>query len=281
MAQWRSVIESPVRDHNKAKRSTMRAPGDTRPWWGRGGRIVQTEDDMMNAGRQAILALLALACAPAGLAQATSAAADLHAAARSGDLALLQAGLKQGANPNARDKQGRTPLMDAAAEAQVAAMRLLIASGADVNAAAHDGQTPLMAAAAAGALDAARLLVQSRADLNLASRGWGTALKTAERTGHNDIAAMLLRAGARSTGSSVGDTVCVRSWGGDGYCGTVEAIDKTQYRLRVTKLVGCQNGCPARADCSGGRTVGGSEGIAVGDEVSTTSWCLTHTGVQP
>jgi hypothetical protein len=206
---------------------------------------------------------------------------DLHKAARSGDLTLLRLRLAQGANPNVRDTQGRTPLMDAVAGDQLDAIRLLISHGADLNARANDGETPLMQAAAEGRLDAARLLVQSGAGLNLVSRGWGSALRTAERTGHNDIAAMLLEAGARSTGSSVGDTVCVRPWGGDGYCGTVESIDKTHYRIRVTKIVGCEDGCPARKECSAGRPVGGSDGITVGDEVDTVVWCLTQTGVKP
>ncbi len=227
------------------------------------------------------IAVLVLACAPAALAQDTAAAADLHKAARSGDVALIQARLRQGVNPNVRDQEGRTPLMDAVVTEQVAAMRALISGGADVNVRARDGQTPLIEAAGEGRLDAARVLVASGADLNLSSRGWGTALKTAERTGHNDVAAMLLQAGARSTGSSVGDTVCVRSWGGNGYCGKVLSINKTQYRLRVTSLVGCERGCPAKAECSAGRNVGGSDGIAVDDEVNTVSWCLTHTGVKP
>ncbi len=231
-------------------------------------------------------ALLALALAPLTLGQerdarAAKITAEMHKAARAGDLARLQSRLRQGADPNARDKDGRTLLMDAVAGGQLDAMRLLIAHKADLNAHANNGATPLMVAAEQGRLDAAKLLVESGADLNAASRGWGTALKTAERSGHNDVAAMLRKAGARSTGSSAGDTVCVRPWGGDGYCGTVESLNKTQYRIRVTRIVGCEQGCVAKEECSAGRPVGGSGGIAVGDEVDTVSWCLTHTGVKP
>jgi hypothetical protein len=205
----------------------------------------------------------------------------IHRAARAGDLALLHSQLHSGASANVRDDAGRTPLMDAVAAGQIEAVRLLLSMGADVNARTHAGRTPLIEAAAEGQLEAAQLLVKAGADLNFAQRGWGTALKAAERTGHNDIATMLLKAGARSTGSSVGDTVCVRPWDGDGYCGTVEAIDKTKYRIRVTQIVGCSDGCPAKAECSAGRPVGGAEGVTTGDEVNTVSWCLTHAGVKP
>lgn len=172
----------------------------------------------------------------------------LHRAVRTGDLSLLRARLKAGADPNARDAAGRTPLIEAAER---------------------------------GRLDAARLLIAAGADLNASQRGWGTALETAERTGHTKLAALLRQAGARSSGRSVGDKVCVRPWKGDGYCGTVEAVDKTTYRIRITEIVGCANGCPARAECSAGKPVGGPSGLHAGDEVTTVSWCLTHTGVQP
>jgi hypothetical protein len=171
--------------------------------------------------------------------------------------------------------------MDAVAAGQVEAARLLLSAGADINAHTLAGLTPLIEAAAHGQFEATQLLVKAGADLNREARGWGTALKAAERTGHNDIAGMLIKAGARSTGSSVGDTVCVRPWGGNGYCGVVQAIDETRYRLRVTKVVGCSQGCPAKTECSAGRPVGGAEGITIGDEVNTVSWCLTHTGVKP
>jgi hypothetical protein len=205
----------------------------------------------------------------------------LHKAARAGDLTLLRSQLHSGVNANVGDNAGRTPLMDAVAAGQTEAVHLLLSSGADANAHTNSGLTPLIEAAAHGELEAAQLLVRAGADLNYAQRGWGTALKAAERTGHNNIAAMLLNAGARSTGSSVGDTVCVRPWGGDGYCGVVKAMNKTSYNLRVTKIVGCSDGCPAKAECSDGRPVGGADGVAIGDEVTTASWCFTHTGVKP
>ena len=206
---------------------------------------------------------------------------DLHRAARTGDLALLRAQLQLGADPNERDSDGRTPLMDAVAAGKISSMRVLLSAKANVNAHANSGRTALIEAAAQGNMAATRLLIQSGADLNGTQRGWGSAVKTAERMGHPEIAEVLLKAGAKSSGSSVGDKVCVRPWSGNGYCGTVESVNKNDYRIRVTEIVGCRDGCPARQECSEGRAVGGSYGINIGDEINTVSWCLTQTGVKP
>ena len=130
-------------------------------------------------------------------------------------------------NPYERDKAMRTPLMDAVKSDRVEAVRLLIDSGADVNAVSDSGRTPLIESAEFGQIDSARLLIASGADINASQRGWGTPLEAAERTGHNELAAMLRRSGARSSGRSLGDTVCVRPWHGDGYCGVVEEVNKT------------------------------------------------------
>jgi ankyrin repeat protein len=159
-------------------------------------------------------------------------------------------------------------------------VRVLLASGADVNASDVNGITALIEAADKGRPKTARLLLQSGANVNVSTRGLGTALDAAERSGHNDIVAMLRQAGDRTTGKSVGDTVCVRPWGGNGYCGTVESVNKNQFQIRVTEIVGCGGGCSAKAECSAGRPVGGPQGIKVGDTVNTVSWCLTQTGVQ-
>jgi len=204
-----------------------------------------------------------------------------HQSARTGDLNSLRSTLQQGADPNARDVSGHTALIDAVAGGQIEAARVLLDAGAKVNITSSEGRTPLIEAAAQGHLDSAQLLINSGADLNVTQRGSGTALEAAERRGHNDVAALLRQAGARSSGRSVGDTVCVRPWKGDGYCGTVEAVNKTAFQVRVTRIVGCESGCSAKPLCSAGRTVGGTDGIAEGELVSTVSSCLTHTGVQP
>jgi ankyrin repeat protein len=205
---------------------------------------------------------------------------QLHKAARAGDLKRLQARLQQGVNPDALSPSGRTALLEAAAAGQLHAMRALLEAGAHVNAASPDGQTPLIEAAVHNRADTVKLLLEAGADLNLRSRGFGSALEAAERMGHEQIAQILRNAGARTFGRSVGDTVCVRPWNGEGYCGTVTAIHQNQYQIRITKIVGCRDGCEPKPECSAGKPVGGADGFRVGDEITTVSWCLTHTGVK-
>ncbi len=241
---------------------------------------------MLTIGRVVLatgVVLLGLSVLTAQIAEPVRAAktveSRLHQSARTGNIALLRSELQNGADPNALNSDGEAPLIAAVRTGHLGAVRILLAGGADVNLRSSAGRTALIEAAEAGRLRTAQLLIQHGADLNASART-GTALETAERTGHLRLAALLRRAGARTSGRSVGDTVCVRPWAGDGYCGVVEDIWKNTYRLRVTEIVGCTGGCPARAECSAQMPVGGTSGIKAGDHVETQSWCLTHTGVQ-
>ncbi len=182
---------------------------------------------------------------------------------------------------DARDAQGLTPLVSAASEGDTARVKSLLAAGAGVNATAADGRTALIAAAESGKIDAVAALIAAGASLDWSSRGTGTALNVAENTGQAQIAALLLQSGAHSTGKSVGDSVCVRPWAGDGFCGTVRSFNPRSVEIEITKLVGCAGGCQARAECSAARLVGGSNGVQPGDRIAVPSWCLTQTGVKP
>ena len=72
----------------------------------------------------------------------------------------------------------------------------LIESGADVNASDRNGQTPLMLAAGSGAVDMAALLMSSGARVNATTGDGHTALIIAAGKGKKPMVALLLKAGA-------------------------------------------------------------------------------------
>src|SRR5918993_5640675 len=80
------------------------------------------------------------------------------------DEAKVRLLLSRGAAVNAKQIEGRTPLFLAAALANGnAALHLLLAQGANPNVATSNGQTPLMAAALHGNVDAMRMLLDAKA----------------------------------------------------------------------------------------------------------------------
>ncbi len=204
----------------------------------------------------------------------------LLAASARGDAAEVAALVREGADPNARDASFQPALLLAVASGRPEAVRALLAAGASPDAGDRSSWTPLHQAVEQGDLASARALLEAGATPDLRSRARGTALDVAEREGRSAIALLLRENGARGSGKSIGDTVCVRPWAGEGYCGRVEAIDRTRFELRVTEIVGCDRGCPARAACSAGRPVASEAGLAPGDRISVPASCLTHTAVR-
>lgn len=101
-----------------------------------------------------------------------------------------------GADPNAADVNGRTPLMIAGRSGRSDLVAALIDAGADVNAANNNGGTPLMFSAIAGDPATVSLLLEHGARVQaVGNMGW-TALMVAAVKGHPHVIHMLLEGGA-------------------------------------------------------------------------------------
>ncbi len=96
----------------------------------------------------------------------TAFADPIHDAAVNGDLAGVQAELDKGADVNAKNNSGWTPLHIAAYVGLKEIAKLLLAKGADVYAKDSIGVTPLHYAAWNGRTEIAELLIAAGADVN-------------------------------------------------------------------------------------------------------------------
>ena len=135
-----------------------------------------------------------------GLADASMTDAALHAACSHGLADTVRELLATGADADAEDEEGLTPLLYACMEGHVDCASLLLENRADVNKAeAADGYTPLVAACQEGSrfLACASLLLDHRADVNLATSMGITPLHNCCMIGEVEFMRLLLEHGAR------------------------------------------------------------------------------------
>jgi ankyrin repeat protein len=95
----------------------------------------------------------------------------LHWAVYKVDRELVAELIDHGAKPDVTNKYGSSPLAEAAKLGDLALVRQLLDAGADVESPNADGQTALMLAARIGSLDVAKLLVERGANVN-AKEAW-------------------------------------------------------------------------------------------------------------
>lgn len=119
----------------------------------------------------------------------------LFRAIRSGDLQAVRNLLNNGIDPNVRDEDGGTALMNAAVYSDVEMMATIIQKGAAVNTSNKAGATALMWSV--GDLEKVRLLIRHGADVNATSDAHSTPLILAcQLPNATDVVALLLESGA-------------------------------------------------------------------------------------
>lgn len=143
-----------------------------------------------------VLAAMSLGAVGGAAVQPAPAAVDLHSLIRSADLDALRRAAAAGADINARDAWGRTPLIVALQQRQPAAVASLIELGAGIALTDAWGRTPLLVATQLKDTAAVRLLLARGADVDRANKNDITPLIAAAQTGNPDAMTLLLAAGA-------------------------------------------------------------------------------------
>ncbi|MGW4823182.1 ankyrin repeat domain-containing protein [Streptomyces sp. NPDC004227] len=105
-------------------------------------------------------------------------------AAHRGDVAAVREALAAGADREARDEQGRTPLLRAALADEVEAARVLVDAGADVNAQDDRLDSAWLVTGVTGSVAMMRALLPGGPDLRLTNRFGGVSVIPASERGH-------------------------------------------------------------------------------------------------
>ena len=121
----------------------------------------------------------------------------LLCAANYGHKDVVEILLKNKARIEATDRVRGTPLHNAAMCGSKAVVEILLANGAQIEAADKEGGTPLHNAAMCGHKDVVVILLANGAQIEAADKEGGTPLHNAAMCGHKDVVVILLANGAR------------------------------------------------------------------------------------
>ena len=123
---------------------------------------------------------------------------SIHVAAIMGNIEAVRQHLAAGADVNAKNQNGSTPLHLAPASGHKEIAELLIARGADVNAKNKYGLTPLHFAAGYGRKETVELLIAEGADVNAQHDDGGTPLDWAIINKYTELADLLRKHGGKT-----------------------------------------------------------------------------------
>jgi uncharacterized protein len=159
----------------------------------------------------------------------------LSLACLNGNRELVERLLEAGADSQRSLPGGETPLMTAARTGRVAPVRLLLARGAEVNATERSGQTALMWGAAEGHLEVVEALLDAGADFRTPLATGFTPLFFAVREGHMDVVRRLLIAGL-DVNEVLESKVRIRKGPTSGISPLILAVENGHFDLAVKLL---------------------------------------------
>jgi len=157
-------------------------------------------------GHKKMVELLVGAGADVNAKTESRAATPLVCAANRGYPAVAEVLLTQGANPNLKDNALGSPLHYAVQNSSTNLVAILLAHGAEVNATNDSGQTPLLLAAGdrAGRMDLVTLLLDNKADVNARMPNGATALHFAAGRHRSEMVKLFLSHGAEINARDAG-----------------------------------------------------------------------------
>lgn len=121
----------------------------------------------------------------------------INMAASNGSNEICEYLLLTGVDINSKDREGKTPLMNAIYGKHPETANIFINKGADMNEQEINGWTALMFAAMQGDLESVSNLIEAGADVNLKTNDGDTPLKRAKLLDHLQIIEVLVAAGAQ------------------------------------------------------------------------------------
>jgi ankyrin repeat protein len=116
----------------------------------------------------------------------------LHLAGYFGIESIVKLLLDTGADVEAKDGNGQTPLLWVAQGGNEAVVKLLLDAGADIEAKDSNDQTPLLRAAKNGHEAIVKLLLDKGVDINVENANGQTALLLAVHNEHSNVSQLLM-----------------------------------------------------------------------------------------
>jgi len=132
----------------------------------------------------------------------------LYASGR-GDLNKVEELLDNGADKDAKNDYGLSPLMYASSNGETEVVKLLLDSDADKNAESNDGRSPLLMASQFGYTEVVKLLLEYGADKEAKSSAGQTPLILASSNRHTETVKLLLEHGANINTYDKNNNSCV------------------------------------------------------------------------